>query len=140
VSTEPGAGHIEGFIPYRNEYLETIRVIAQSNINETHVEAIQRFFERLMPFLTMPPAGVSAWSSSDFDNYRFIVSELFLYTASLFIRYERFDFLAILVNSRYYLEHEVQYGREAMQHFGVLWQGTDSLDRRNTRVCTHIGS
>jgi hypothetical protein len=125
---------IEAFLPYRNEYVEIIRLIAQSNVTELHIEAVQRFFERIAPFLTMPPKGVSSWTNWDFDNYRFIISELFLYTTSLLLRYERFPFVALLLSSKYYLAHEVQYGREAMRNFGALWQQTDSLKARNDRL------
>ena len=125
---------VEAFLPYRNEYIEIIRLIAQSNLTEPHIEAIHRFFERIAPFLKMPPKGVSSWSNWDFDNYRFIISELFLYTTSVLLRYERFPSVAFLLNSKYYLGHEVQYGREAMQSFGSLWQQTESLQARNARL------
>lgn len=125
---------IEGFLPYRNEFIEVVRNIAQNKANDSYVEAVHRFFERVAPFLTMPPRGISSWSSLDFDNFRFIISELFLYTNSLLLRYERFDWVSFLLNSKYYLDHEVQYGREAMQSFGVLYQETDSLKSRNERL------
>ena len=125
---------IEDFLPYRNEFIDVLRLIAQSNLSEAHIQVVQRFFERVAPFLTMPPEGTSSWSSWDFDNYRFIISELFLYAVSLLSRFEHFSFAALLLNTKYYLGHEVKYGREPMQQFGVLWQQADSLDARNKRL------
>jgi hypothetical protein len=125
---------IDNFLPYRNEFIDLLRLIAQSNLSEAHIQVVQRFFERAAPFLTVPPEGTSSWVSWDFDNYRFIVSELFLYSVSLLLRFEHFSFAALLLNTKYFLGHEVQYGRESMQHYGVLWQKTTSLDARNERL------
>src|SRR5579871_4703798 len=94
---------IEGFLPYRNEFVEVIRGLAQNKADEACDEAVHRFFERVAPFLTLPPVGTSSWVNTDFDNYRFIVAELFLYAISVLLRYERFDFVASLLNSKYYL-------------------------------------
>ena len=115
---------IEGFLPYRNEFIEVITHIAQANVSEAYIEAIYRFFERVAPYLTEPPEGVRSWNNRDFDNYRFIVSELYLYTISLLLRYESFRSVGLLLSSKYYVEHEGRYGREAMQSFGVLYRET----------------
>ena len=125
---------IEGFLPVRNEYVEVIRSIAQSNVAEAHIEAVHRFFERVASYLNTPPKGARSWSSLDFDNYRFIISELFLYTVSLLLRYERYSFAALLLNSKYYVEDRAEYGRDAMHNFGVLWRQADSLENRNVRL------
>jgi hypothetical protein len=125
---------MEAFLPYRNEFIEVITILARSNIGESHIEAIHRFFERVAPFLTMPPKQSPGWGSWDFDNFRFIVSELFLYVVSVLLRYERFPLAATLTNTKYYLEDAMRFGKEPMQHFGVLWEETESLDRRNIRL------
>lgn len=110
---------IEDFLPYRNEFIDVLRLIAQSNLSEAHIQVVQRFFERVAPFLTMPPKGVSSWTNWDFDNYRFIISELFLYTVSLLLRFEHFSFAAMLLNTKYYLWTR-----------GSLWAGANATLRR----------
>ena len=37
------------------------------------------------------PEGVSTWKESDFDNFKFIIHELFLYAISCLLKYECFD-------------------------------------------------
>lgn len=125
---------IEAFLPYRNEFIEVIKYIARGNVDESHIEAIHRFFERVAPLLTKPPKNTPGWGGWDFDNYRFIISELFLYVVSLLLQFDRFPFVAMLINTKYYLEHARDFGKETMQHFGVLWEETESLDRRNARL------
>src|SRR5208283_5991224 len=96
---------IEQFIPYRNEALEIFLAIAQySNTSEFHHQ-IHRFFEQLIYYLG-PPKEVSRWTEWDFDNFRFLIEELFLYCVASFLKYERFDGLAYLLRQRYYLEKE----------------------------------
>jgi hypothetical protein len=125
---------IEAFLPYRNEFIDIIRSIARSNVDISHIEAVHRFFENVAPYMTVPPQQGSTWTSDDFDNYRFIIDELFLYVVSLLLRFERFELARVLINSKYYLEHAPQQGKDTMQPFGVLWGDMETLDRRNARL------
>ena len=77
------------------------------------MEGIQRFFERAVPLLTRPPKNVRSWGSFDFDNFRFIVWELFLYLVSLLLQFERFSLVTILINNKYYVEHARDFGKES---------------------------
>ena len=119
---------IEGFLPYRNEFIEVITHIAQANVSEAYIEAIHRFFERVAPYLTEPPEGVRSWNNRDFDNYRFIVSELYLYTISLLLRYESFRSVGLLLSSKYYVEHEGKVRARGNAEFRSAIS-RDSVDR-----------
>src|SRR3954447_5361746 len=64
------------------------------------------------------PPSVSSWRETDFDNYVFIVHELFLYAVGILLRYERFETLAELLNVRFYSESDG--AGEHMLPFAVL--------------------
>ncbi|RMU31233.1 SEFIR domain-containing protein [Pseudomonas amygdali] len=74
---------IEAFLPYRNEIIQLIIVIAQYNTLPDVEFRIHRFLESLLPYLSRP-SNVTHYSETDFDNFRFIVHELFLYTIAMF--------------------------------------------------------
>jgi hypothetical protein len=109
-------GSIESFIPYKNEFIEFIMAAATTSDADL-ARTLQRFFERIIPFLSKP-ASVSAWRDWDFDNYVFIVHELFLYTIAALLRRERFETLSELLSLRFYVQDDER--DEVMLPFSVI--------------------
>jgi hypothetical protein len=121
------------FVPFRNEAAEIFLSIAQYyNTKDAHAQ-LHRFFERLVPYLDRPE-GVQHWQSSDFDNFKFIIHELFLYCIAALLKHEAFDAAGYLVRNRYYVGTNADYGRNTMQSFDVFRQYPESLEYRNTRL------
>jgi hypothetical protein len=123
---------IEEFLPYRNEVLEVFFALSQyENTPETH-RALHRFFEQLLPYLERPQ-HVTCWNDGDFDNFRFIVHELFLYAIVALLKYERFDGVAYLLRHRYYVGAGPSTS-DAMVPFSTFWRHLGSLHDRNQRL------
>jgi SEFIR domain len=87
---------IDAFIPYRNEAIELFLTLAAYRDTPELRVVLHRFFEQLIPYLRRPQS-VSSWHEHDFDNFRFIVHELFLYAVACLIRHERFESAAYLM-------------------------------------------
>lgn len=124
---------IENFIPYRNELIEVFKIIARHDFGEPYINALHRFFERLSPYLQRQK-GISSWTNFDFDNYRFIVSELYLYAVGILIQSERFVASSLLINSPFYVEDAASSGNPPLQNFSVLTDSFDSFVNRNQRL------
>jgi hypothetical protein len=92
---------IGAFTPYRDEYLSVLGSLVRTPLSEDLVLALKRFFERLIPFLTRPPQLMS-WSDHWFDNYGFIIHELFLYTVAVLIKHERFAEVSAFLGDGFY--------------------------------------
>ena len=80
------------------------------------------------------PQGVTSWKEIDFDNYKFIVHELFLYALAIMIKYERFNYANDLLQQQYYLPQNVEIGRSVMVTFTAIREYMKSLDIRNDRL------
>jgi hypothetical protein len=118
---------IGNFIPFRNEATELFLSLAlHCNTREVHTQ-LHRFFERLIPYLEKPE-GVQ------FDNFKFIIHELFLYCIASLLKHEAFDAVGYLVRNRYYVGTNADYGRNTMQSFDVFRQYPESLEHRSTRL------
>ncbi|WP_105401410.1 SEFIR domain-containing protein [Neorhizobium sp. T7_12] len=109
VKTEPATrqtfddvivASIEEFTPYRNEMIELFAVIAQYAPVPAQTEAIRRFFEKCIPYFDFQGSG--NYTEWDFDNYRFIAHELFLYCVGMFLRYEQFTAAQEFLDNEYY--------------------------------------
>ncbi|TGM99679.1 SEFIR domain-containing protein [Leptospira yasudae] len=112
--------NIEDFLPVRNEILNVILQISKSNNSITYIKSIHKFFEKLIPFQRRPD-NVMSYNDSDYDNYKFIIQELFLYTIASLLKYEKFIEVNLLLSKEYYYmpEDGVQI-KDSMKSFTVL--------------------
>jgi len=125
--------NIEAFLPYRNEAIQVFLVLARYNPKEEFIEGLHRFFESLIPYM-FRPKDVTAWNKWDFDNFRFLIHELFLYAISILLKFERFQQAAMLLRQGYYVPGISDYGRNVMVFFHVFRQYMRSLEYRNERL------
>lgn len=125
--------NIEKFIPYRNEVISISIALAQYAPTVENVLKIHRFFEVLIPFMNRPE-NVTSWSEWDFDNFKFIIHELFLYVVAVFIKYERFSEINVLLTQQYYVGGISDYGKDTMVGYEVFRDYLRSLEHRNKRL------
>ena len=125
--------NIEKFIPYRNEAVELLLTIARYRDTQDVRKHIHHFFEALIPYMFVPESQ-RTWQETDFDNFRFIVHELFLYAIASLIKYQRFEAVAHLTRYDYYVERNRRYGNNLMEPFTIFNQSIRSLLQRNDQL------
>ena len=69
---------IESFIPYRNEAIKIFLLLARNRNTDETIRVVHRFLESLIPYLDRP-RNVNQWRDDDFDNFKFIIHELYQY-------------------------------------------------------------
>jgi hypothetical protein len=124
--------NIEKFLPYRNELIEVFNAISQNGNQETTTQ-IHRFFEHTIPYLEKPD-GLKNWKNWDFDNFKFIVHEIYLYFIAILLKNERFDTISRFLHQEYYVPENVNNGKNAMVSFDVFSEYLTSLEFRNKRL------
>ncbi len=124
---------IESFLPYRNEAIQVFIHLAVYLDTVESRTTLHRFFEQLIPYLNRPQ-NVTRYRDSDWDNFRFIIHELFLYAVAALIRYERFEATDYLVSNQYYVPSRSDYGHDVMVSFDVFREPMQSLQARNERL------
>lgn len=125
--------NIDSFIPYRNEFIEIVDLLALYGIDENTINIIHRFFESLIPFL-FNPEEIRNWREWDFDNYKFIIQELFLYLITILLSKEKFDLVSKFVSKKFYYARNEDYGRNSMVHFSIFRNYLRSLEERNKKL------
>lgn len=123
---------IKSFTPYRNEVISLFTLIAMYKDDGSTNRLIVRFFEKLIPYLDRP-AHVNQWSKWDFDNFKFIVNELFLYLIACFVKNERFETVSNIIGIEYYVAQNEDYGQEVMVPFGIFGTFAQSIHAKNER-------
>jgi hypothetical protein len=122
--------NIEQFIPYRNEAIEIFLALAQYRNTPDTNQQIHRFIERLLPYMDAPP-NIKSWNEADFDNFKFIVHEIFLYEIACLLKYECFDAVAYLLRQQYYPNRR---DLPNMVGFSYIRKPIRALDYRNNRL------
>lgn len=125
--------NIDDFIPYRNEAIQLFIIIAQYSPVEDYIDKLHRFFEGLIPYMDRPE-NVTRYRRSDYDNFKFIVHELFLYAIAILLKFERFNQTALLLRQHFYMPGNSDYGRDVMMSFHIFRKYTSSLQHRNERL------
>ena len=125
--------NIDEFLPYRNEVIQVFITIAQYAPTDENIVKLHRFLESLIPYMSRP-SEVTHYTEWDFDNFKFIVHEVFLYAFSILLRYERFEQANYLLQNQYYVTKNSEYGNNVMVGFHVFREHMRSLDHRNSRL------
>jgi SEFIR domain len=124
---------LEKFIPYRNELIEMFLIVSSYSDDIETMKIFHRFFEKLIVYFHAPRER-RQWNTSEFDNFKFIVHELFLYAIACFMANERFALISHLLSIPY-LDKEGQHGQgAALRPFRVLYREVASLQNRNIRL------
>jgi hypothetical protein len=119
-------------LPYRNEYIE-ILTLAARYWNPGFVGKIQKFLEIIACYQFRQPS-VRSWREWDFDNFRFIANELFLYTIAILVRSGRLAEAGELAMEQYYLGDVAAERREPMADFTIFNERLASFEHRNQRL------
>ncbi len=125
--------NIKDLLPYRNEAIQLFITIAQYSPTKEFIGSIHRFFESLIPY-TQRPSHNLQWNEWDFDNFKFLVHELFLYAVAALIKQDRLEEAADFLSHQYYLPGNSDYGRDSMAGYPVFRQSLESLKHRNKRL------
>jgi len=87
----------------------------------------------MIPYMSKPQS-ISQWNEWDFDNYKFIVHELFMYALAVLLKHDRLEQANYLLQQQYYLPGNSDHGRDVMVSFIVFRDYMRSLEYRTKRL------
>lgn len=90
-----------------------VRLQAADNEN---ISIIHRFIERVYVY-TDRPEGTTSYTRWSYDNFRFFVYEIFLYTLAACIKYEKFDALPEFLTGYVHQDRYLEYYHDAWDSF-----------------------
>ena len=129
---EKVVGSVEAFIPARNEFIQAASTLVQYS-NLDFPVSLHRFFESLIPYY-FPSPDVNTWNESSYDNFKFIVHELFLYVMALLLRAENFEAANYLLSQPYYVPRNQNYGKDPTATYTIFRDHLKTLEWRNQRL------
>ncbi|WP_053143674.1 SEFIR domain-containing protein [Erwinia billingiae] len=121
--------NVESFIPARNEFINLIGLVSRFNLGTDFSKRLHAFFQEALGYY-YAPESVTSFRDSDYDNFKFIIGELYLYTVASYLKYERFE-ECLMLFGKYYVPMKSRFGGDPLTSFTVINQNIDILDRRN---------
>ncbi|MGY3240023.1 hypothetical protein ACVMAJ_006913 [Bradyrhizobium sp. USDA 4448] len=124
---------IGAFLPYRDEFVRVLTSVARNNPTDDAITLIKRFFESVLPYC-YPPKNLNSYSADWFDNFKFIIHELFLYTVAVLLKYERFSAVDQLTTGGFYVGVIQNYLNQPIQGLSIFCSSLNSLEVRKRRL------
>jgi hypothetical protein len=130
IFDDPIVQSIDSFLPYRDEFIRVVSTLARySTVNND--KTLRRFFEKLIPYM-FPPKSLTQYHEWYWDNYKFVIHEMFLYSIGFLLKHERFEDVLQLMSQGYYVGKALD--SLPMQQFDTIYQDMSSLEHRKKRL------
>ncbi|MBI5396442.1 MAG: TIR domain-containing protein, partial [Verrucomicrobia bacterium] len=125
---------IETFLPFRDDFIEFLRTVILYKNEQELYEDVAGFFERCIRY-KFRPEELKTWNDMWFDNFQFILYELFLYVVAMLVRNRRLKEVLLFTDRLYCLPDNAGSRGNALVPFTVFRGYCGSLNEiRNQRL------
>jgi hypothetical protein len=119
---------LSNMLPLRNDYIEGLELMVLSD--SLNVDDIIEFFERIYSFTEFQ--GSIHNYETQCDHYKFLITELFLYTALILLKAKKYNLLSRLTNAEFVINTKSNHN--VLDSFAMFKLYPDSLEQRNRRL------
>ncbi len=95
--------NISNFISYRDNFVEFLELVYTAFEPNEINQLLHQFWENIIEF-KYTSSEIKQSSEWDYDNYKFIIYELFLYFITVLIKCNHFDSVNFFLSEKYYSE------------------------------------
>lgn len=116
---------LKSYKPLREDFIAFVDLIT-TNKTEFASELIIDFFEN-KPLYLKPRDNRSSWSGSEFDTFKIIFQELFIYTIAIGIKNKDYNFVSELLYSKYFVKDPYRSKQEPSS-YSFLYDYHENLE------------
>ncbi|MCB6062366.1 SEFIR domain-containing protein [Flavobacterium psychrophilum] len=109
----------------REDFVDFLLIITKPEY-DLDIENIINFFEK-QPLYSKPRENVGSWNPSNYENFKIIFQELFLYTIAISLKYKNYKFTEELLHSKYYFNDEYS-GKTEPKRFTGLYKYNENIE------------
>lgn len=131
---------VTAFLPYRDDFIEFVGIYADYLDSDQSFDRLHGFLEQILPYGSRP-ASINSWSESWFDNYRFLLYELYLYLVTIIIKKRKYSLAARIIESEFHVQKGIGYAEYYRSGNTGFNDFAESLERsRNSRLRINVTS
>lgn len=116
---------LKSYKPLREDFIKFIDLLSGNEIDFAS-EIIIEFFENT-PLYLKPKDGRNSWSQSEFDIFKIIFHELFIYVIAIGLKNKNYNFVSELLNSKYFIKDPYSRKQEPSS-FTFLYEYHENLE------------
>lgn len=130
---------VDSFTPFRNCFIEFIEFVADYMNNPTTCDSIVSFLESIAPFQERP-VNQRDYGEIEFDNFKFINYELYLYLIATLIKKRAYESAAFFIEHQYIVPSTLGGSDFWDRHANIFNEHVAALDihRRKLRKLNRI--
>lgn len=118
--------NLKSYKPLREDFIKLIDLISGNDF-KIDSEILIDFFENA-PTYQKPKEDLGGWNPAEFDIFKIIFQELFLYTIAICLKNKDYDLISDLLNSKYYKRDSYSRNEEP-ENFTFLYNYHEFLDK-----------
>lgn len=111
--------NLKSYKPLREDFIEFLKITTKPELN-LDVDELISFFEKKGTY-GRPREDVGSWQSSNYDNFKIIFQELFIYTISICIKNKNYNLVSELLQSKYYY-YDPYNGKSEAKRYTYLYE------------------
>lgn len=127
--------NLKSYKPLREDFIKFIELIS-GNEQELDSDIIIEFFEKA-PSYQRHRENRGSWSPTEFEIFKIIFHELFLYVISVLLKRQEYKLVSDLLYSKYFIEDPYS-SNEAPSNFTFLYNYHENLERYISHVYNRI--
>lgn len=116
---------LKSFKPLREDFIKFVDLLSSIK-TEFSSELIIEFFENA-PLYLKPRENKGSWSNSEFDTFKIIFHELFIYTIAIGLKNKNYAFVSELLNSKFFIKDPYSQ-RQEPKNFPFLYKYHENLE------------
>lgn len=117
---------LKNYKPLREDFISFVDIIT-THKTDFASELIIEFFEN-KPMYLKPRDGRTSWSGSEFDTFKIIFQELFLYAIAVGIKNKDYEFVSELLHSKYFVKDPYKSSQEPSS-YTFLYDYHENLEK-----------
>ncbi|MBF0472830.1 MAG: toll/interleukin-1 receptor domain-containing protein [Nitrospirae bacterium] len=128
---------ITDYLPYRDEFIDLVYDIYDNYSDDIYNKRFMEFFEGLIKYNYYPREPFKlpySYNRKSFDNYKFILYELFLYFIAILIKLERYKDASDFIHADYFYTEYLNRDTKHEKSFIFNEMVTSLNDDRNKRL------
>lgn len=115
-------------LPLRDDFINALELACLADTIES--EQLIEFFEKIYAFTEFQ--GQGSFYDTQFDQFKFIITELFLYSVAILLKERKYTLVGQLINADYYVDSKYKSGRPL--NFTEFRFYLQSLDYHNQKL------
>lgn len=123
--------NVTDFSAHRNELLQVITNAVRYLEQQETADILHRFLESILIYQEAPER-LSSWRETDFDNYKFIIHEIFLYTITICLKYSKLHITTQLLDRSYYVTS--RRTSAFLSNYECFYKDASTFNLRNQRL------